>query len=168
MSDLSLAAVWHNTFKNWPAHFKRKGVVAPIGGGESIPFVDFVMTDNVVVLERATPDNSGARRVAIPFSVIETLKYTEPLKTEQFLEAGYKEGGMAKDKPKRVEPVQPAAPIIQAAPQAAAAPAQQQAPPIQQQAPPAGAPTPVGEVAPTFAPQAVSEILRQAPPSESA
>jgi len=184
MSDLS--AVWHNTFANWPAQFKKKGVISPVGGGEAIPFIDYVMTDEMVVLERATPDNSGARRVAIPFSVIETLKYTEPLKTEQFLEAGYKVGGVAKERPQKIAPVQPGAPIVQPqqVAQAQVPPAQmppQQTQPPQQmqppqqtqppvQAPPQAAPVAIpasNEVAPALAPRAVSDILRQSPPAYS-
>ena len=80
-SSNSLADLWRETFNNWPAAFRRKGVLQPVSG-EAVPFSDFVMTPTVIVLERPTPDNVGARRVAIPFERIDSLKYTEPLKTE--------------------------------------------------------------------------------------
>ena len=86
MSEMS--DIWRKAFATWPANFRRKGVVIP-DGGEAIPFCDFVLNDSVVVLERPTPDNAGARRVAIPFHRIHNLKYTEPLKTDQFLKAGF-------------------------------------------------------------------------------
>ena len=87
----TLANIWREAFANWPSDFRRKGVVVP-SFGEAIPFVDFVLNKDMVVLERATPDTVGARRVAIPFRHIEALKYTEPLNTEQFLGNGFVQG----------------------------------------------------------------------------
>lgn len=110
MSDMS--EIWRNAFATWPTHFRRKGVVVP-DGSEAIPFVDFVMTETMVVLERPTPDNAGARRVALPFDRIHNLKYTEPLKTEQFLKAGFV-------KEMEISPQQAA---IQTSPQRPSAPA---------------------------------------------
>ena len=84
----SIANVWRDLFATWPAAFRRKGVVIPTFD-EAIPFSDFVINGDVVVLERATPDSVGARRIAIPFALILSVKYTEPLNTEQFLENGF-------------------------------------------------------------------------------
>ena len=99
MSEIS--EIWRDAFATWPTNFRRKGVVVPVGS-EAIPFCDFVMTESMVVLERATPDNAGARRVAIPFDRIHNLKYTEPLKTDQFLKAGF-----VKAMPKGASPEKP-------------------------------------------------------------
>ena len=87
--ETTVTHVWQDLFANWPPSFRRKGVVIP-AYDEQIPFTDFVIGDGVVSLERPTPDGVGARRVAIPFAQIEAVKYTEPLKTQQFLEAGFK------------------------------------------------------------------------------
>lgn len=89
--DKSIPQIWRKYFATWPTQFKRRGVVIP-SFGEAIAFIDFVMNEDVVVLERPTPDSVGARRVAIPFQMIETVKYTEPLKTEQFLKSGFVKG----------------------------------------------------------------------------
>lgn len=120
--ETATAAIWRDTFANWPAQFRRKGVLIP-SFGEPTPFVDFVMTKDLVVLERATPDNAGARRVAVPFSMIEAVKYTEPLKTDQFLKAGFvkgseqNQGGKSVARP-TVQPDTPAAPPSPTAPTA--------------------------------------------------
>lgn len=110
MSDLS--EVWRKTFATWPSNFRRKGVVVPVYG-EAIPFSDFVMNESLLILERPTPDNTGARRVALPFGRIHNLKYTEPLKTEQYLKAGFVTE-MAETLPEKptppVHPPQPEAP----------------------------------------------------------
>ena len=87
----STAEIWRSVFARWPESFRRKGVLVP-SFGEPIPFSDFVMDSDLLIIERPTPDSVGARRVAIPLSFIEGLKYTEPLKTQQFLEAGYTKG----------------------------------------------------------------------------
>gem|GEM_PF-344804 len=107
-ADKTVPSIWRETFAHWPAKFRRKGVIEPFQG-DPIPFVDFVMNDDVLILERATPDNSGARRVVMPFHNIGLLKYTEPLKTEAFLLAGYVKGGETpppKPKTKKV-PIKP-------------------------------------------------------------
>ena len=111
----STAAIWRHTFSNWPPQFRRKGVLIP-SFGEPTPFVDFVMTHDLLVLERATPDNAGARRVAIPFALIEALKYTEPMKTEQLLNAGFTKGASEPaPQPRVARPLTPAAPAPPAA-----------------------------------------------------
>ena len=109
--EKSTAAIWHDVFANWPPQFRRKGVLIP-SYGEAIPFSDFVMTQDLVVLERPTPDSVGARRVAVPFQLIEGLKYVEPLKTEQFLNNGFSNGVESDGPPARARrlPVKPAPP----------------------------------------------------------
>lgn len=87
----SIANVWRELFAKWPSGFKRKGV-AIATFGEAVQFCDFVLNGDVVVLERPTPDTVGARRVVLPFALIEAVKYIEPLKTQQFLENGFVAG----------------------------------------------------------------------------
>jgi len=86
--DITVSNVWQDLFANWPPGFRRKGAVIP-AYGEQIPFMDFVIGDGAVILERPTPDAGGGRRVAVPFARIEAVKYTEPIKTEELLEAGF-------------------------------------------------------------------------------
>ena len=114
------AEIWREVFATWPAQFRRKGVLIP-SYGEPIPFIDFVMNSDLLIVERATPDNVGARRIAIPLQFIEGLKYTEPLKTDQFLKSGYTKGVTLKHAPTAsTEPVvsqnQYAAPQLAQAP----------------------------------------------------
>lgn len=92
----SIANVWREMFANWPPAFRRKGVLVP-SFDETIAFCDFVINGDIVVLERATPDSVGARRIAIPFALIQSVKYTESLDTEVFLENGFITG-LSKEK----------------------------------------------------------------------
>lgn len=121
----SNAEIWREIFATWPTDFRRKGVLIP-SYGEAIPFSDFVMNGDLLIVERPTPDQVGARRVAIPLMFIEGLKYTEPLRTEQFLNAGFAKG---------VTPKQPAEqPVVpQPEPVAAAQPTLQNFNQMQQQ-----------------------------------
>ncbi|MGI9454948.1 MAG: hypothetical protein ACR2NU_00205 [Aeoliella sp.] len=115
--EKSISRIWHDFFALWPTAFRRKGIVVPQGGGEVIPFVDFVMSGDVLVVERPTPDSSGARRVVVPFQTIEQVKYTEPLKTEQFLKEGYVPGATAKKPDQgRVAKKVPIQPTVSGAP----------------------------------------------------
>lgn len=128
--EKSKAESWRNVFANWPQGFKRKGVLQP-AFDENIVFVDFLISDDMLVLERSTPDNVGARRVMVPFADIAALKFVEPLKTDQFLKAGYSKGNTAG---------RPAASRSSAAPASATRPATAAGPPS---AP--AAQTPVGQ-----------------------
>lgn len=142
-NDRSTASIWRDTFTNWPAQFRRKGVAIPTLG-EPIPFSEFLVNNDVIVFERATPDNTGARRVCIPFQNIAALKYTEPLKTEQFLQAGYIPGV-------NVPPPKPAnkkVPIVDAAPAASKAAPQAGGQPTPDAAKPAQNPQPGAQPAP--------------------
>lgn len=98
--DKNSAQIWREAFLKWPPNFRRKGVIELVKG-DSIPFVDFVMNEDVLIVERATPDTTGARRVAVPFQNIVVLKYTEPLKTDAFLLAGFVLGANVNAAPKR-------------------------------------------------------------------
>ena len=91
--------VWRDFFASWPAEMGRRGVVIP-AYDEQIPFVDFLIGQDVVILERPTPDAVGGRRVVLPFARIEGVKYTEPLKTQQLLAAGYQGAPEKKARPK--------------------------------------------------------------------
>ena len=97
----AVAEVWRDFFVNWPANLARRGV-AIASYNEQIPFVDFLTRNDVVVLERATPDAVGGRRVVLPFARIEALKYTEPLKTQQLVSAGFQGSTEKKSAPKAV------------------------------------------------------------------
>ena len=83
-----VANVWHDFFADWPSDFLRRGVVIS-SYQEQIPFNDFVISSDVIILERPTPDAVGGRRVALPFARIEAVKYTDPMKTQQLLAAGF-------------------------------------------------------------------------------
>jgi hypothetical protein len=101
--EKSVAQVWRDLFHNWPRGFARKGVVIS-SSQEQVPFVDFVANDEVLILERPTPDAVGGRRVALPFARMELLKFTEPLKTQELLAVGFRSPAVAKPNPTAATP----------------------------------------------------------------
>ena len=82
------SAVWAQLFQKWPVKLPQRGVVVTTFA-EQIPFCGFLRTADAVLLERATPDAVGARKVILAFSQIASVKITDPIGGEVFGEAGF-------------------------------------------------------------------------------
>ena len=59
--------------------------------GEQIPFDNFSTSDTLLMLDRRTPDTSGARKVILPYDHILGLKITDVVKTKAFASLGFEE-----------------------------------------------------------------------------
>ena len=94
--DNDMAAVWRELFARWPASINRKGILIS-SYHEQIPFDDFVFNNDFIILQRPAPDAVGARRVCVPFRLIEAIKYTDPVKIETYASMGFV--GAAKPRP---------------------------------------------------------------------
>lgn len=64
---------WRMLFDNWPESIPRQGMIVT-AFQESIPFLDFLVSPTIVLLDRGKPDSSGARKILLPFSQIAALK----------------------------------------------------------------------------------------------
>lgn len=82
--------VWRSFFLEWPTSIPPRGVVVS-SFDEQIPFVSFLTTQSVLLLERRAPDSLGGRRVMIPYGNILAVKFVDPLANEVFTTAGFKE-----------------------------------------------------------------------------
>ena len=80
--------IWRSFLAAWPQGATQTGVIVT-NTGEQIQFCSFLMSENVVLLERPTPDTVGARKIIIPYSKIEAVKITEPLENDVFVAAGF-------------------------------------------------------------------------------
>jgi hypothetical protein len=76
---------WHRVFLNWP-NFQTRGLIVT-KYGESIPFIDFVFSESMLLVDRGTPDAQGSRKVFVSYEQIAVLKISG---TEDF--DVYKEG----------------------------------------------------------------------------
>ena len=84
------AISWQAFFENWPANLPRKGIVVT-SFGDSVPFISFLITNGIVMLERDRPDTSGARKVMLSYDFISAVKLESAAGMETFLEMGFRE-----------------------------------------------------------------------------
>jgi len=87
-SQMQTGEHWRNIFENWPESIPRKGIVITTQG-ESIPFINYLISEGIVLLDRETPDSLGARKVMLTYSVIAALKITTPLELARFQVMGF-------------------------------------------------------------------------------
>ena len=81
--------IWNRFFREWPADLPTRGVVAT-SFDEQIVFVGYLVADDLLLLERQAPDTVGARKVIIPFSLIDAVKIVDPVKGAVFEASGFK------------------------------------------------------------------------------
>jgi len=79
---------WRNVFENWPESIPRKGILVTTQG-ESIPFVNYLLSEGILLVERDTPDSLGARKVMLTFASIAAVKITAPLELARFQVMGF-------------------------------------------------------------------------------
>ena len=85
----STANPMQTLFAEWPVSFPRKGLVVTTHG-EQIQFVEFMITGELLLLERQTPDVSGARRVIIDFINIAATKILDAVEMSRFTAFGFR------------------------------------------------------------------------------
>ena len=74
------ADAWRMLFENWPQTIDRKGMLLS-KQNENIPFIDFLLSNQLLLVDRGTPDAHGSRKVVIPMEQIAALKLggTQPM-----------------------------------------------------------------------------------------
>lgn len=91
-------------FSIWPSNIPRNGMVLTTFG-ESIPFVSYMISGDLLLLERKTPDAQGARRVIMSFEMINAVKILDAVEMPLFAGMGFQ--GIA---PGQAPPQQPLPP----------------------------------------------------------
>ena len=82
------ADVWRECFHRWPAELDRRGVVVTTFD-EQIPFESFLISNDMVLLERRAPDTVGARMVLVGFQFIQAVKIVDVVKSKAFHGMGF-------------------------------------------------------------------------------
>lgn len=72
---VDLTAAWRNVFASWPQTLPRTGMLV-LAGQETVPFVDFLLGESFVVVERDKPDAQGARKLIVALAAITAVKLT--------------------------------------------------------------------------------------------
>lgn len=75
-------------FLQWPAAIPRQGTVVTTFG-ESIPFNDYMLTSELVLLIRPQPDAHGTRRVIMNLKDIIGIRIAEAVEPERFTAMGF-------------------------------------------------------------------------------
>ena len=74
---MDVAAQWRELFANWPQFLPREGLLIT-GFGESIPFINFMVSAGIILLERDRPDSQNGRKILVSFLSISALKLSDP------------------------------------------------------------------------------------------
>ncbi len=82
------AETWRQCFARWPNDVDRRGVLVT-SFGEQIAFESFAASDDMLLIERRSPDNVGARMVLIDYHHIQALKLVDVLKMKVFQPLGF-------------------------------------------------------------------------------
>jgi hypothetical protein len=68
---------WQTIFEQWPEGMQRRGLIVTTFQ-ETISFVDYRLSQGVLLLERDRPDPHGARKVMLTWDGIAALKLVDP------------------------------------------------------------------------------------------
>lgn len=79
---------WRNLFENWPDSIPRQGLLVTTFQ-ETIPFVNFLISGSILLVERDKPDSVGARKVMIVYDAISAVKITNPMELARFQVMGF-------------------------------------------------------------------------------
>lgn len=79
---------WKRVFVNWPPKLQRRGLVTTTLD-ETIPFKAFLISDEMLALERTNPDPLGTRVILLDFGSIALLKIIDPIGAEALAPLGF-------------------------------------------------------------------------------
>jgi len=79
---------FHRILSEWPVSIERKGILLT-SFGEAVPFIDFMLGGNLVLVDRGVPDTSDARRVIVAIDTIVGIKITTPIEMARFTTMGF-------------------------------------------------------------------------------
>ncbi|NOY40942.1 MAG: hypothetical protein GXP26_03770 [Planctomycetes bacterium] len=85
---MSTTQTWRSFLTNWPAEFQRRGVLLSVLN-ETIPFNNFWLQDEMILIERKNPDTSGARFILITFDRIDSVRLIDPVSESAIAKAGF-------------------------------------------------------------------------------
>ena len=81
-------AIWKHLFQHWPEGIPQRGIVVTMQG-EQMPFKAFMITDEVLLLERTNPDPLGSRFILMGYESVATIKLIDALKESAFEGLGF-------------------------------------------------------------------------------
>ena len=79
---------WKRMFCEWPQEMPRRGVLVTTFQ-EQIPFDGFLLSDDLLLVERQSPDTLGSRAVVVPFDQVAAVKIVDVLKPKALRAVGF-------------------------------------------------------------------------------
>jgi hypothetical protein len=79
---------WKSFFTDWPADFPQSGIVISTLN-ETVPFRNFWLKGDMLLLERTNPDAMGGRFLIMGFDVINSVKFISPLTEAAIAGSGF-------------------------------------------------------------------------------
>lgn len=83
------AAGWKQLFTAWPQDMPRRGVLVT-NFAEQFPFDGFLIGEELLFVERQTPDSLGSRAMFLPYDNIAAVKLTDVVKPKPLQTLGLK------------------------------------------------------------------------------
>lgn len=85
---MDVAEAWRSLFESWPETIPHKGMLVT-KFQETIPFIGFLISGGLVIVERDTPDTYGARKVIVCYEAISAVKIADPMDLARFQVMGF-------------------------------------------------------------------------------
>jgi hypothetical protein len=73
METVQRSEHWQTLFENWPDAIPKNAQLVT-RQGETIPFINFVVSGTLLLIERNGPDASGMRKVILDYDSIAMIK----------------------------------------------------------------------------------------------
>ena len=78
----------HQLFAGWPDAIPKSGSVVT-RSGETLPFTDFMLNGDLILLARPTPDAHGVRRAIVKSSELVAIKFHDAIDLNRFISMGF-------------------------------------------------------------------------------
>jgi hypothetical protein len=85
---MNAAEAWRDCFARWPDELAKRGVLVT-KFDEQIMFSNFLFSDNLLLIERQTPDTLGARQVILSYEAISAVKIVDVVKLKALARLGF-------------------------------------------------------------------------------
>lgn len=80
---------WGDFFSRWPSGVPKRGILVT-AFGEQIPFSGFLFRDDILFIERTTPDQLGGRALLLPLDQIAAVKFLDVVKPKSLELCGFR------------------------------------------------------------------------------
>jgi hypothetical protein len=85
---MSNGATWRDFLVKWPKDLPPHGVVISTYG-EQVAYIDFMLSEKLVLFDRRAPDAVGGRKFIVPYDKIEAIKIVAPVSMDVFTSSGF-------------------------------------------------------------------------------